>query len=160
VRNTYGTPVMPWKQKQFAILLCLQLALWYNTNSSRKRGMAIDAKGKIPESWNCIDCGVNTAPGLLNRIETERAMNAAVVMKKFTGKEASVPQDLNTEYAEIYAVREDVWTASGAEAMGGCLCIGCLEKRIGRQLTPKDFVRRSGLNNYPGTQRLRQRRGY
>jgi hypothetical protein len=28
-------------------------------------------KGLIPESWLCIDCGMNTAPGLMTRAEAE-----------------------------------------------------------------------------------------
>ena len=30
-------------------------------------------RGLVPESWACIDCGVNTAPGMLNRAEAEAA---------------------------------------------------------------------------------------
>jgi hypothetical protein len=43
---------------------------------------------------------------------------------------------------------------------GGCLCIGCLEKRLGRRLKPKDFPRDHPLNDVrvPGTERLRRRR--
>jgi hypothetical protein len=33
-------------------------------------------EGLIPESWLCVDCGVNTAPGCLNRIEMEKAIEA------------------------------------------------------------------------------------
>ena len=29
--------------------------------------------GITPESWLCVDCGINTAPGMLNRVEMERA---------------------------------------------------------------------------------------
>jgi hypothetical protein len=54
--------------------------------------MAFDAKGKAPESWNCIDCGINTAPGLLNRIEIERAMDTAIAVEKLGGPKASVEQ--------------------------------------------------------------------
>jgi len=42
--------------------------------------------------------------------------------------------------------------------MGGCLCIGCLERRLGRRLTPKDFSRRHPFNKTPGTGRLIERR--
>jgi len=45
------------------------------------------------------------------------------------------------------------------EGWGGCLCIGCLEKRIGRRLKPKDFLRDHPFNLMPGTQRLLERRG-
>src|SRR5215831_16015926 len=41
--------------------------------------------------------------------------------------------------------------------MGGCVCIGCLEKRLGRKLTPKDFPRRHPFNSLPGTERLIER---
>jgi hypothetical protein len=44
------------------------------------------------------------------------------------------------------------------EQWGGCLCIGCLEKRIGRTLTPKEFPRKHPLNKTPGTERLLTRR--
>jgi hypothetical protein len=41
------------------------------------------------------------------------------------------------------------------------LCIGCLEKRLGRRLKPKDFQRDHPFNAYhmPCTPRLRDRRG-
>jgi hypothetical protein len=56
-------------------------------------------------------------------------------------------------------VRERVWEAAGMEPMGGCLCIGCLELRLGRRLKPKDFRRGNALNILPGTRRLINRRG-
>jgi len=46
------------------------------------------------------------------------------------------------------------WEAANMELMGGCLCIGCLEKRFGRTLTSKDFMRNHPLNSLPGTKRL------
>ena len=33
-------------------------------------------KGLVPESWYCIDCGFNTAPGFLNRVKMEKAIAA------------------------------------------------------------------------------------
>jgi hypothetical protein len=33
----------------------------------------VDARGTVPESWVCADCGVNTAPGLLARVRIEQA---------------------------------------------------------------------------------------
>ena len=63
------------------------------------------------------------------------------------------------ELTEIYMVKGPVWEAAGMEPMGGCLCIGCLEKRIGRTLTSKDFLRKHPLNQMPvGTERLLERR--
>jgi hypothetical protein len=57
----------------------------------------------------CIDCGVDTLP---------------------TGWDAR---------AEYYMVHDHVWGAAGMTLLRGCLCIGCLEHRIGRQLTAADF---------------------
>jgi hypothetical protein len=34
-------------------------------------------------------------------------------------------------------VRDDVWTAAGIR--DGFLCVGCLERRLGRSLAPDDF---------------------
>ncbi len=41
----------------------------------------------------------------------------------------------------------------------GCLCIGCLEKRIGRRLTPEDFPDHVFNTSIPGSPRLMERRG-
>jgi hypothetical protein len=112
--------------------------------------------GKFPESWCCIDCGVNTAPGCLNRAQAERAfaqLKAAGALAIATGVTFKV-----NDRSEFYAVRDKVWKAAGVEPMGGCLCIGCLERRIGRKLRPKDFSDHNG-NRAPGTPRLLNRRG-
>jgi hypothetical protein len=42
--------------------------------------------------------------------------------------------------SEWYMVHDEVWTAAGMEETGGYLCIGCLEKRLGRRLVPADFA--------------------
>jgi hypothetical protein len=103
-----------------------------------------------------VDCGVNTAPGFLNRAETEKAM-------KTLGWDACITQHFNeshyNECTEDYIVRAAIWKQAGMEPMGGCLCIGCLEERIGRRLRPKDFQRGHPLNRTRGTARLLQRRG-
>jgi hypothetical protein len=118
-----------------------------------------DYRGLTPETWCCIDCGVNTAPGFPNRVETEnffRAKEKAGVL--WTGPDG---QELKfNKHAEVYTVRDAVWKAAGMEPMGGCLCIGCLEKRIGRKLRPKDFLRNHPFNydNIPCTERLRSKR--
>jgi hypothetical protein len=39
-----------------------------------------------------------------------------------------------TRKSEVYTVHDAVWTAAGMEPFGGCLCIGCLEQRLGRKL--------------------------
>src|SRR6516165_9738117 len=87
----------------------------------------------------------------------EQAMKACALS---ASGEESVPITVTTD-SEIYQVRESVWKQSGMKAWGGCLCIGCLEKRIGRQLTPKDFDRKHVFHEFPGSVRLMSRRmGY
>jgi hypothetical protein len=110
-------------------------------------------KGLIPESWHCIDCGANTAPGLLNRAEMEIAA-AALGAAWDDGK--GITQTINSD-SEVYTVRSAVWSKAGMEPMGGCLCISCLEKRLGRTLKPKDFLPDHPFNSIPGSARLMQR---
>jgi len=97
-----------------------------------------------PESWDCIDCGVDTAPGVPNRAET-----MAILATK-AAREVTI-----TDQCEIYTVRDAVWKQAGMEQ--GCLCIGCLEKRLGRKLRPKDFRHADPFNQMPGTPRLLDR---
>ena len=75
---------------------------------------------------------------------------------------------------ELYMVSLDIWdgifTAEEMEAHTASdgivdepdLCIGCLEKRLGRRLTPSDFPDWVGNDNSDGraTPRLVDRRGY
>ena len=114
-------------------------------------------RGKTPESWCCVDCGVNTAPGHPNRKELEGLHIRSAVIKKLTGKETPVCAATFNDRCEIYTVRDPVWKTAGMEPMGGCLCVGCLEKRLGRRLRPKDFTRHP-FNTMPGTKRLTERR--
>jgi hypothetical protein len=44
------------------------------------------------------------------------------------------------------------------ETEAGMLCIGCLERRLGRQLTPDDFMA-APINDDPMASRLRDRLG-
>jgi hypothetical protein len=39
---------------------------------------------------------------------------------------------------EFYMVRDSIWQDAGMHPRG-ILCIGCLERRLDRQLVPKDF---------------------
>jgi hypothetical protein len=122
-----------------------------------RRHSVRDFKDKIPQSWICIDCGMNTAPGLFSRGAMEAAI-AALGDKWEKGER--IEQEINDQ-SEVYTVRDDVWKAAKMEGFGGCLCIGCLEKRLGRQLHPKDFKRNDPFNDnsLPGTPRLLKRRG-
>jgi hypothetical protein len=100
-----------------------------------------------PESWDCIDCGMNTAPGLLNAAETVMAF----------WKQGHAPMNFD-ERCEVYTVKSDAWQAAGMAWDGGCLCVGCLEVRLDRRLRPKDFKTKNGLNWKPCTDRLMSRR--
>jgi hypothetical protein len=111
-------------------------------------------RGTIPESWAWIDCGINTAPSLKNRAQTEQAL----AFNRAKGlPDERVHMKVNVR-SEVYLVETAVWEAAGMEEFGGCLCIGCLERRVGRRLTPKDFIRNHPLNRFPGTPRLLNRR--
>jgi hypothetical protein len=89
-----------------------------------KRTKRIDAKGRVPESWACVDCGVNTAPSLSNRAQLEQALALDLTNQ-------GVRQTIN-DWSEVYMVKPEVWKAAGLGPMDGCLCIGCLESRLGR----------------------------
>jgi hypothetical protein len=106
------------------------------------------ADSGIPESLLCVDCGTNTAPGALNRAETAAAFRAGADHVVFRVDQRS----------EIYQVQNTVWEAAGMTPAGGCLCIGCLERRLGRRLRADDFDRDHPFARLPGTPRLLARR--
>ena len=116
----------------------------------KRKAMLKDEDLNTPVSWCCVDCGVNTAPGLSTRAEMATAFN---------GGAESVSQTIGFD-SEVYTVRKSIWDRAGIEPFGGCLCIGCLEERIGRTLKPKDFKRGHPFNasHVPGTPRLLSRR--
>jgi hypothetical protein len=108
----------------------------------------------ITESWLCVDCGVNTAPGIPDGPTTR-------VQLTLMGKSNSTI----TRFSELYMVRDVIWAKAGMTDFGGCLCVGCLEKRLGRKLKPKDFQPDHPFNqpDFPRSQRLEDRlrgRGY
>ena len=125
------------------------------TDTETETDTDIDCSG-LPESWHCIDCGFDTAPGCLGREQMEQALAAL----RDAHKDGGVEQEIN-DRCEVYQVRDAVWAKAGMTESGGCLCIGCLEKRLGRRLKPKDFQRGHAFNadNVPGTARLLDRRG-
>jgi hypothetical protein len=110
----------------------------------------IDLRG-TPKSWECVDCGVNTAPGLSTKSELKRVFKA--------DPDASVRQRIDHK-SEVYCVRGVIWKKAAMGPYAGCLCIGCLEARIGRDLKPKDFEPGHPFNNpdVPATPRLKERR--
>ena len=84
------------------------------------------------------DILTNTAPGIMNRAEMENASAMG------TGVEQTF-----CDQSEVYTVFPWVWKATGLGVFDGCLCIGCLEKRIGRTLTPDDFPQDHPFNIMP-----------
>jgi hypothetical protein len=118
-----------------------------------------DFSGQLPESWACVDCPANTAPGVPTRIEAEQmardeiARHGGYDLIRIGRKVA----EAMTDKCEIYLVDEQVWEKAGMKPMGGCLCIDCLEKRIGRRLNRTDFPDHE-LNTTPGTALLLSRR--
>jgi hypothetical protein len=104
--------------------------------------------GQATEDWLCVNCGVNTAPGIPDGLTTLQQI------EEKGESEARVGED-----SEVYMVRDAVWKKAGMEPFGGCLCIGCLERRLGRKLKPKDFIEHP-FNGMPGSERLLKRRKY
>jgi len=107
--------------------------------------------GHVTEDWLCIDCGRNTAPGV---------PDGKTIVEQINATGAYAYENCFGPNSEIYTVRDAVWAKAGMEPFGGCLCIGCLEERLGRRLKPKDFRRGDGLNEFPGSPRLRDRRKF
>ena len=105
--------------------------------------------GHVTEDWLCIDCGVNTAPGIADGKTALKQIETDGVSLSTIGPDS-----------EVYMVRQKVWQKAGMEPFGGCLCIGCLEKRLGRKLKPKDFDWKHNFNFMPGAPRLLDRRKY
>ena len=112
--------------------------------------------GIVTEDWRCIDCGVNTAPGIKTRTESEAIIKELGSL--WEHNLGHIPSHIGMD-SEVYMVRESVWKKAGMAGKWaeGCLCIGCLEKRIGRRLKPKDFSDHP-FNQIPGSARLLNRR--
>jgi hypothetical protein len=88
----------------------------------------------------------------MNR-EIEAAMKANWLAGKLDEDEP-IGENQIDDRCEVYVVHNNVWKQSGLDGYGGCLCIGCLEKRLGRRLEPKDFDRDHSFAKVPGTKRL------
>ena len=99
-----------------------------------------------PESWLCIDCGVNTGPGMLSRGELKRAIEAAKAAGAWVTMGVKISVD---QYSEVFHVRDAVWKKAGMEPFGGCLFIGCLEKRLGRKLKTRKISKSTMLITTP-----------
>jgi hypothetical protein len=126
-----------------------------------KKRDKLSFRGTISESHLCVDCGVNTFPGTKNRAEVEQICRAQKCAPSLSAHDKNAPL-ATIEFGpstEVYIVRDSVWKQAGMEPWGGCLCIGCIEKRIGRKLTPRDFPKHPfNDDELPGTVRLMSRR--
>jgi hypothetical protein len=62
---------------------------------------------------------------------------------------------------ESYMVHNEIWEKFGPPKVTGCVCVGCLEDRMGRQLCPADFtdVPLNTDPEYYKSDRLRDRLG-
>jgi hypothetical protein len=112
-----------------------------------------DLYGLIPDSYICVDCGMDTWPGHKRRAESEQAWRRAKAIGRGWRTLTFTPE------TEVYYVHPHVWEKSGVGFWSSCLCIGCLESRIGRRLQPFDFIPDNGFNdlNLPGTKRRLER---
>jgi len=58
--------------------------------------------------------------------------------------------DCGADFDEFdYMVEDTVWAAGGLEPDGGLLCIGCLERRLGRRVKRDDFKSTPSLEFWP-----------
>jgi hypothetical protein len=96
-------------------------------------------------SWLCVDCGFNTFPSMPSPAVAIAVFNAAEQIN------LTIDED-----CEVYIVKESIWKRAGSP--DGCLCVGCLEKRVGRRLKPRDFLPDHVFNRAPATPRLTSRR--
>lgn len=57
---------------------------------------------------------------------------------------------------ENYMIYDSLWRKANKYNRRGRLCVGCLERRIGRELRPEDFLYHEPLST---SERLKSRRG-
>jgi hypothetical protein len=79
---------------------------------SRIIGHSTTSKSIDWSNWRCVDCDYDTSP--INPLEKTRG------------------------YKNYYMVNNDLWAKFGVGRK--MLCIPCLEKRIGREVTKQDFT--------------------
>lgn len=89
---------------------------------------------------------------------TNKAKAITRKLHKSKAKWDCVDCSQNTSYEHYFATNE-VWMKQAGMGEAGMLCVGCLERRIGRRLEPTDFTD-AHINNpktHPMTMRLRAR---
>ena len=95
---------------------------------------------------DCIDCGENVM----------QIMEYSYMVKAQVWESAGMPRPSRAA-CEIACLLFEAGLISLESTRrhldsGGKLCIGCLEKRLGRQLKRKDFKMSIPLNNFPWSQ--------
>jgi hypothetical protein len=65
------------------------------------------------------------------------SLNKHSPLALFDNDQGSAGQTIDKR-SEIYMVKATIWKAARMGDFDGCLCIGCLEQRIGRRLVPKE----------------------
>lgn len=98
-----------------------------------------------PHSWICLRCGLNTAPGCLSAAQLADGFKSLRLKPNAT--EITID-----DRCKVYAVKSSIWEIAGVEI--GCMCIACLESRLGTMVMPRDFDRRHSCHSLPGTRRL------
>jgi hypothetical protein len=131
------------------------MSKWRRLQQRQRQRTDWSFDGGMSESHLCIDCGFDTAPGNLNRAEAEEEIARQIA----AGEKRLEFLATANERSEMFFVHDHVWRAAGMTDWSGCLCVGCLEKRIGRRLTPDDFSNHVFNTSFPGTPRLLERQG-
>lgn len=100
---------------------------------------------------------------IVDSIEKTQALLTKLNNISYDYRFRCVDCSVNTGYIEeYYTVHDKVWKKTGLGSDDGMLCIGCLEKGIGRKLTPKDFNRKAMINHkeYAASDRKKDRLGH
>jgi hypothetical protein len=73
----------------------------------------------IPDSWLCVDCGFDTAPGLPNKAEVERKIQEAKLAGTWDPEDEKNVITMHVcAQSEIYHVRNVIWKETGMEEWG------------------------------------------
>jgi hypothetical protein len=95
----------------------------------QKLSSAAEAQGLHFFDDRCVDCGIETTPYYLDGDGGGVAMQVS--------QELTIRVEPGTW--EFYCVKDRLWAEAGMTETAGCLCVECLENRLGRRLRPKDF---------------------
>ena len=83
---------------------------------------------------------MSVTPELIEKQLTERKARREKAIARRSCVDCSRDTCPPRQPDEWYMIRDALWSAAGMTPDGGCLCIECLENRIGRQLNYTDFA--------------------